>query len=302
MEFLDQLKNKIMVLDGAMGTMIKSFNLDTEDFMGKDGCNEILNESRSDIIKKIHNLYIDAGADIIETNTFNCNSIALKGYGLENKSYDLNLLGTKIAVSVAKEKSKKIWVAGSVGPTSLSLFMEGANNLQKRKVLKEAYYDQIKGIVDGGADIILLETVYDFFNLEVALEVTLEIFKEKNVNLPIFISVTINESGRIFSGESIKEIIEKVDRKEISGYGFNCSFGAKKLIPFVEGIKKYTDKYIIFYPNAGLPDSEGKYADTPEIMANYLKLLIEDRKVDIIGGCCGTTPDHIKAIASIIKK
>lgn len=306
MRLIDELRTRIMVLDGAMGTMIKRACPKPEDYKGYDGCNDVLNITSPEIIENIHREYIDAGADIIETNTFNCNDLSLKKYGLEGKTYEICLAGANIAKKVADSyKDRKIYVAGSVGPTNMSLYFlsqeKDVDMDAEKEKLKKIYTPQIEGVIDGGADIILLETVYDSLNAQIAIDTVLEILGKKGKELPIFLSATVGEKGRIFSGENPHELFTKLDRKEIAGYGFNCSYGSAKLMDYVRELAKDTDKFVVVYPNAGLPDKDGKYADTPEIMGGYLKELMDSGDINIVGGCCGTTPEYIKIISSCAK-
>ncbi len=303
----EQLKKRILVLDGAMGTMIKRALSKSDNNSIKEKSNDLLNITRPEIIEKIHKDYIDAGADIIETNTFNCNDLSLKEYGLQGKTYEISLAGARIAKKVAESyKNRKIYVAGSIGPTNMSLYFLSKDKTididSKKEELKKIYIPQIEGVIDGGADIIFIETVYDSLNAEVTLETVLDILRKKQKELPIFVSATLGENGKIYSGETPDELFKKLDRKEVTGYGFNCSYGSAKLISSVKKLCESTDKFILFYPNAGLPDKNGNYVDTPEIMGKYMKELIDGGTVNIVGGCCGTTPEHIKVISSFIKR
>lgn len=306
---INELKKRILVLDGATGTAIQKYNLTDEDFQGKKGCNEILNLTRPDVIKEIHSGYIEAGADIIETNSFNCNRISLKDYEIENMSYTLSKKGAELARETAdsfyKTSGKKIYVAGSIGPTSKSLSLPIGDIPYKREInfdqMKKIYSEQIEGVIDGGVDCILIETIFDGLNAKAALIAAEELFEKKNIHLPIMISATVNRQGKIFSGQSIESLIVALDRPSIITFGLNCSFGAKDLIPMIKRIASFTDKYISLYPNAGLPNEEGEYEETSEITAGYLKELVDEKKVNILGGCCGTHFSHIKAIADLVK-
>lgn len=306
---INELKKRILVLDGATGTAIQKYNLSEIDFQGKKGCNEILNISRPDIIKEIHTSYIKAGADIIETNSFNCNRISLKDYGIEDMSYTLSKKGAELAREIAdnfyKTSGKKIYVAGSIGPTSKSLSLPVGDNPYERELnfdqMKNIYSEQIEGVIDGGADCILIETIFDGLNAKAALIAAEELFEKKNIQLPIMISATVNKQGKIFSGQSIESLIVALDRPSIISFGLNCSFGAKDLIPMIKKIAAFTDKYISLYPNAGLPNENGEYEETPEITTGYLKELVDKKQVNILGGCCGTHFSHIKAIADLVK-
>ena len=282
---INELKKRILVLDGATGTAIQKYNLSEIDFQGKKGCNEILNISRPDIIKEIHTGYIKAGADIIETNSFNCNRISLKDYGIEDMSYTLSKKGAELAREIAdnfyKTSGKKIYVAGSIGPTSKSLSLPVGDNPYERELnfdqMKNIYSEQIEGVIDGGADCILIETIFDGLNAKAALIAAEELFEKKNIQLPIMISATVNKQGKIFSGQSIESLIVALDRPSIISFGLNCSFGAKDLIPMIKKIAAFTDKYISLYPNAGLPNENGEYEETPEITTGYLKELVDKK-------------------------
>mgnify|MGYP000999112113 FL=1 len=303
-----ELEKRILVLDGATGTAIQKYNLSDTDFLGKKGCSEILNITRPDIIKEIHLNYMKAGADIIETNSFNCNSISLSEYNLAEKSYEFSKISASIACEAAKNFSeisgKKIWIAGSVGPTSKSASIPTGDIPYEREIsfdeLKNSYSDQIRGLIDGGADIILIETIFDGLNAKAALIATEEIFEEKNKFFPVMISATVNKQGKLLSGQSIESLITALDREYIISFGLNCSFGAKDLVPLIKKLSSFTDKYISLYPNAGLPDENGEYKETPEITAEFLKELVEEKAVNILGGCCGTHFGHIKAISKLV--
>lgn len=306
---INELKKRVLVLDGATGTAIQKYNLTDEDFQGKKGCNEILNITKPDVIKEIHTKYIEAGADIIETNSFNCNRISLKDYEIEDMSYTLSKKGAELARETAdnfyKTSGKKIYVAGSIGPTSKSLSLPMGDVPYEREInfdqMKKIYSEQIEGVIDGGVDCLLIETIFDGLSAKAALVAAEDLFEKKNIQLPIMISATVNRQGKIFSGQSIKSLITALDRPSIISFGLNCSFGAKDLIPMIKRIASFTDKYISLYPNAGLPNEEGEYEETPEITAGYLKELVDEKKVNILGGCCGTHFSHIKAIADLVK-
>ncbi|MEE0139475.1 methionine synthase [Fusobacterium ulcerans] len=306
---INELKKRVLVLDGATGTAIQKYNLTDEDFQGKKGCNEILNITKPDVIKEIHTKYIEAGADIIETNSFNCNRISLKDYEIEDMSYTLSKKGAELARETAdnfyKTSGKKIYVAGSIGPTSKSLSLPMGDVPYEREInfdqMKKIYSEQIEGVIDGGVDCLLIETIFDGLSAKAALVAAEELFEKKNIQLPIMISATVNRQGKIFSGQSIESLITALDRPSIISFGLNCSFGARDLIPMIKRIASFTDKYISLYPNAGLPNEEGEYEETPEITAGYLKELVDEKKVNILGGCCGTHFSHIKAIADLVK-
>ena len=308
-DFTEELQKRILVLDGATGTAIQKYDLTDEDFLGKKGCNEILNITRPDIIKEIHLKYMKAGADIVETNSFNCNKISMGDYDLTDKVYELSKISSEIAREAAEEfrkvSRKKVWVAGSVGPTSKSVSIPTGDIPYERGVsfdeLKEAYKEQIKGLIDGGAEIILIETIFDGINAKAALIGAEEIFEEIGKIFPVMISATVNKQGKLLSGQSVESLITALDRDYIISFGLNCSFGAEDLIPIIEKISRFTNKYISLYPNAGLPDENGEYKETPEITAGFLKRLVDGKNVNILGGCCGTHFGHIEEISKLVK-
>lgn len=305
MDIKKELQKRILVLDGAMGTAIQKYNLNSDDYLGKKGCNEILNITRPDIIKDIHLKYIEAGADIIETNSFNCNKISLNEYGFSERAYEIAKRSAELAKEVTTTSEKKIYIAGSIGPTNKTLTIPSGKNPYDRDLefdyLKEAYSEQIEGLIDGGVDILLIETIFDGLNAKCAVISAEEVMKRKNINLPIMISATVNKEGKIFTGQSIESLIVALDRENIISYGFNCSFGAKELIPLTKKLGKFTKKPISLYPNAGLPNEDGEYLESPNITANYLKELVDNQEVNILGGCCGTTFEHIRSIANLVK-
>lgn len=305
MDIKKELQKRILVLDGAMGTAIQKYNLNSDDYLDKKGCNEILNITHPDIIKDIHLKYIEAGADIIETNSFNCNKISLNEYGFSERAYEIAKRSAELAKEVTTTSEKKIYIAGSIGPTNKTLTIPSGKNPYDRDLefdyLKEAYSEQIEGLIDGGVDILLIETIFDGLNAKCAVISAEEVMKRKNINLPIMISATVNKEGKIFTGQSIESLIVALDRESIISYGFNCSFGAKELIPLTKKLGKFTKKPISLYPNAGLPNEDGEYLESPDITANYLKELVDNQEVNILGGCCGTTFEHIKSIANLVK-
>ena len=304
-ELEKELKERILVLDGAMGTVLQKYELTPEDFNGAKGCYEILNETRPDIIFEVHKKYIEAGADIIETNSFNCNAISLKDYHLEDRVYDLAKKSAEIAKEAVKESGKKVYVLGSVGPTNKSLSFPVGDIPYKRAVsfdeMKDVIKEQVKGLIDGGVDGILLETIFDGLTAKAALLGTEEAFEEKNIYLPISVSGTVNKQGKLLTGQSMESLIAALDRPSIISFGFNCSFGAKDLVPLVLKIKEQTTKFVSLHANAGLPNQNGDYVETAERMRNDLIPLIENQAINILGGCCGTNYDHIRAIAEMVK-
>lgn len=340
------LKNRILVLDGAMGTQIQKHNLTEEDYiknckvngynpltgMGKveaqgakeckdlscccnkaqKGNNDLLTLTNPDIILEIHRKYLAAGADIIETNTFNSTSISQADYGLETLVYDLNYNGAKLAKKAAEEYTsldpeKPRFVAGSMGPTnktaSLSPDVEnpGLRNVTFDE-LRISFEGQIEGLMDGGVDLLIMETFFDALNARAAIVAAENVFRRAKKKLPIIISGTIaDKSGRILSGQTLGAFCESIKNENLLGIGLNCSFGAKELLPFVRELSKTQNLYVTFYPNAGLPNSLGQYEELPEQTASYIQQMAKEGHLNIVGGCCGTTPAHIQAIAQIVK-
>ena len=313
------LANKILVLDGAMGTAIQQLNLVEADFScgcqchhSQKGNNDILTLTKPDLIRDIHKAYLQAGADIIETNTFNANRISQADYGLESKVYDINYYGAKIAREAADEitrqdQGKPRFVAGSIGPTnktaSLSPDVEnpGIRNISFDE-LRAAYEEQIEGLVDGGVDILLIETIFDSLNARAAIIAADHVLTRKAASVPIMISGTITDkSGRILTGQTLEAFAESMKHGRVISIGLNCAFGPKDLVPFIKELAKTQNLFISFHPNAGLPNSLGGYDETPAEMAVYVKELAEEGLLNIVGGCCGTTPDHIQAIHEAVQ-
>ncbi len=313
------LKGKILVLDGAMGTAIQKLHLGEEAFSGgcfchrsQKGNNDILNITHPEVIKGIHQSYLQAGADIIETNTFNGNRISQADYALEHKVYDLNYHGAKLAREAADEytqidQAKPRFVAGSIGPTnktaSLSPDVEnpGLRNITFDE-LREAYEEQIEGLVDGGVDALFIETIFDSLNARAAIIAADNVLIRKSVNLPIMISGTITDkSGRILTGQTLEAFAESLKHDRVLSVGLNCAFGPRDLVPFIKELARTQGLYISFHPNAGLPNSLGEYDETPEEMAACVKELAVEGHLNIVGGCCGTTTDHIQAIHEAVR-
>jgi len=323
-DILNKLLNeRILVLDGAMGTMIQSYKLSEEDFRAdrfKDhphdlkGDNDLLSITQPKVIKEIHRTYFEAGADIIETNTFNANSISQGDYKLEHLAYELNYQSAKIAVEVAEEFRKKQpdkprFVAGALGPTNRTLSLSpNVNDPGYRAVtfdyMMKTYYEQTKGLVDGGVDILLIETIYDTLNGKAAIYAIQEYLNQTNKKIPIMISGTIVDlSGRTLSGQTTAAFWVSVSHsKNILSVGLNCSLGAKQMRPFIEELSNIVPHYISIYPNAGLPNEMGEYDETPNVTSSILKEYGESGFYNIVGGCCGTTPEHIKYIADIVRE
>ena len=312
-----ELNSRILVLDGAMGTMIQTYKLEEEDFRGdrfKDheillkGNNDLLSITRPDIIKDIHKGYIDSGADIIQTNTFSSTSIAMEDYALQDLVYELNFESAKIAREVTDKFDNKKYVAGSIGPTNKTASMSpDVNDPGFRAItfdeLVESYKEQIKGLVDGGSDILLVETVFDTLNAKAALMAINDYFEENNIILPVMLSGTnTDNSGRTLSGQTVNAFLISLSHFPLLSIGFNCALGADKLRPYLKRLSNSTNFYTSVYPNAGLPNAFGEYDQTPNGMLTQLREYLEENLVNIIGGCCGTTFDHIKLISEEVKK
>lgn len=318
--FEELLKERILILDGAMGTEIQKYGLTEKEFRGilfeehkseLKGCNDILALTQPQIIRDIHKSYLDAGADIIETNTFNATSVSLSDYGLESYVKDINRTAVRIAKEIAKEfssKEKPRFVAGSIGPTNKSCSISpDVNNPSARAItydsLFDAYKEQINILIDEGVDIILLETIFDTLNVKCAIDAVQNIFREKNISLPLMLSLTISDNaGRTLSGQTIKAFVASVAHAPITSIGINCSFGAKDILPFLRELSEIAPYYISVHPNAGLPNRFGEYDETPQMMAEDMTIYLNEKLVNIMGGCCGTTPEHIKLLAEIARE
>ncbi|KAM6898711.1 methionine synthase isoform 2-T2 [Lycodopsis pacificus] len=314
------LQQRIMVLDGGMGTMIQQHQLEEEDFRGEEfkehplplkGNNDLLSITQPDIVLQIHKDYLLAGADFIETNTFSSTSVAQADYGLEHMAYRLNResaeLARRAADDVAKQTGCKRYVAGAVGPTNKTLSVSpSVERPDFRNItfdeLVEAYSEQVRGLLDGGADLLLVETIFDTANAKAALFAIDLLFEKSYERKPIFISGTIvDRSGRTLSGQTGEAFVVSVSHMKPLCIGLNCALGATEMRPFIEAIGKSTTAFIICYPNAGLPNTFGGYDETPEVTSSNLKEFATDGLVNIVGGCCGTTPAHIRAISEAVK-
>ncbi len=316
------LRERILVLDGAMGTMIQRHVLDESDFRGErfknhpsplKGNNDLLSITRPDIIKEIHRLYLQAGADIIETNTFSSTTIAQADYQLESLAYELNYQSAKIAKEATEEftkldTTKHRFVAGALGPTNKTASLSpDVNNPGYRAVtfddLRIAYKEQAKGLIDGGADLLLIETVFDTLNAKAALFAVQELYEEIGVTYPIMVSGTITDaSGRTLSGQTTEAFLVSVSHVPLLSVGLNCALGAEQLRPYLQVLNENASFFVSAYPNAGLPNAFGHYDQTPEEMGEQVEEYLKEGLVNIVGGCCGTTPDHIKVIVELAKK
>jgi 5-methyltetrahydrofolate--homocysteine methyltransferase len=316
------LKERILVIDGAMGTMIQRHNLTEEDFRGDrfrdhqhplKGNNDILSITRPDIIKEIHRQYFEAGADIVETNTFSGTTIAQADYHLEDAVYDLNYLSAKLAKEVAeeftlREPHKPRFVAGAMGPTNKTASLSpDVNNPGYRAItfdqLKLAFKQQAQALVDGGVDLLLLETIIDTLNVKAALFAIQELFEETGKRVPVMVSGTITDaSGRTLSGQTTEAFLISVSHVPLLSVGLNCALGASMLRPYLQVLSDKAPFFVSAYPNAGLPNEFGQYDETPEQMGAQVEEFLKEGLVNILGGCCGTTPDHIKVIAQLAAK
>jgi len=315
---IKHITDRILLLDGAMGTAIQNLSLTETDFRGNEfknhpidlkGNNDLLSITQSKHIKKIHEDYLEAGADIIETNTFNANGISMSDYKLEDFVYELNLNSAKLASSAAANFSKPDkprYVAGSIGPSGKTLSMSpDVEDPGFRAItfdeMRLAYKPQIEGLIDGGADLLMVETVFDTLNAKAVLIAINEVFEEKQVKLPIMLSVTIvDSSGRTLSGQTLEAFFYSVKHFDLFSIGINCSLGAKEIFPYVKQLSELAPIKISLHPNAGLPNQFGDYDESPEVMAKYIEEILEHNLINIVGGCCGTTPKHIEKISKLI--
>ena len=314
------IESRILVLDGAMGTMIQSYDLDEAGFRGerfKDwtqdlrGNNDLLCLTQPEILSEIHRAYLDAGADILETNTFSSTSIAQADYGLQDYARELNLESARSARQVcdtvtAENPSKPRFVAGTLGPTNRTASISpDVNDPGKRNTsfdeLREAYQEAVEGLIEGGADLILVETIFDTLNAKAALFAIDDIFEKTGERLPIMISGTItDQSGRTLSGQTAEAFWNSVRHVAPFTIGLNCALGAEQLRPYVAEVSRIADTFVCTYPNAGLPNEFGEYDQTPDEMAALIGEWADDGLVNAVGGCCGTTPAHIRAIAEAV--
>ena len=319
----DCLKERILIIDGAMGTMIQRHKLEEKDYRGerfKDwhtdvkGNNDLLSITQPQIIEEIHKQYLEAGADIIETNTFSSTSIAQADYDMQKLAYELNVASAKCARNAADEYTKKNpdkprYVAGAIGPLNKTLSLSpDVNNPGFRAVtfdtVAEAYTEQIKGLVDGGVYIILVETIFDTLNAKAAIYAIKNFFRKNNLpELPIMISGTITDaSGRTLSGQTLEAFYVSVMHANPLSVGLNCALGASEMRPHIEELSQIAGCFTSAYPNAGLPNAFGEYDEQPHETAHIIEEWAKEGFVNIVGGCCGTTPDHIKHIAEEVSK
>ena len=317
MDIKDIAKERVLILDGAMGTMIQKYGLTEEDFRGSrfadattqmKGNNDMLNITCQHIVEDIHRKYLEAGADIISTNTFSSQRISQADYHLEDHSREMAFEGARIAKRVAEKYStheKPRFVAGSVGPTNKTLSMSpDVSNPARRDMtydqLFSAYSEQMEGLIEGGADIILIETIFDTLNAKVAIDAALTAMGKFGKNLPIMLSVTVSDlAGRTLSGQTLDAFMASVASYPIFSIGLNCSFGARQMKPFIAELARKAPWFVSAHPNAGLPNSMGQYDETAESMAPQIGEYIDEGLVNIVGGCCGTTDEFISRYASL---
>lgn len=319
--FITLLKERILILDGGMGTMIQGFRLKEEDYRGErfadypvslKGNNDLLCMTCPDVIKNIHRQYLDAGADIFATNTFNATKISMADYSMQEYVREMNIAAATLAREVAdtymaEHPEREVFVAGSIGPTNKTASMSpDVSNPAYRAVtymdLYESYKEQVEALIDGGVDILLFETTFDTLNVKAGLEAAEVALREKKKDLPIMLSLTLAaQGGRTFSGQTLEAFLASVQHTAIVSIGLNCSFGASDMKPYLQELAQKAPYFISAYPNAGLPNSFGEYDETPETMEGHVKAFIEEGLVNIIGGCCGTTPAHIARYPAIIQ-
>jgi 5-methyltetrahydrofolate--homocysteine methyltransferase len=319
MNITQAIKERILVLDGAMGTMLQRYNFSEEDFRGerfKDfphslkGNNDLLSITQPKAIADVHAKYFEAGADIVETNTFSGTTIGMADYHLEDLVYELNFESAKIARQIAdeytaKNPAKPRFVAGSIGPTNRTASMSpDVNDPGYRAVsfddLRIAYKQQTEALIDGGCDVLLVETIFDTLNAKAALFAIEEVKEERNIDIPVMVSGTITDaSGRTLSGQTVEAFLISISHIPLLSVGFNCALGADQLKPYLQRLSQNTQLNISAHPNAGLPNAFGQYDQTPAEMQVLIKEYLEDNLINIIGGFCGTTPEHIKLIAEV---
>ena len=313
----EALKHRILVLDGAMGTMIQRVKLTEQDFRGEQfanwpsplkGDNDLLSITKPSVIQEIHEGFLEAGADIIATNTFNATRVSQSDYGMEDYVYEINKKSAEIAHQAALHFStpeKPRYVAGAIGPTNKTCSMSpDVNDAGYRAItfveMKESYLEQVEGLLDGGVDILLVETIFDTLNAKAALMAIEEVLERRNISVDVMISGTITDaSGRTLSGQTVEAFLNSISHINLLTVGLNCSLGAKEMRPYLEELSRKAPFYISAHPNAGLPNQFGEYDETPQMMSFYVQDFFENRMVNIIGGCCGTTPDHIRELARI---
>lgn len=318
----DLMKERILILDGAMGTMLQRYKFSEKDFRSErfkgwpqplQGNNDLLSLTQPAAIEEIHRKYLEAGADILETNTFSATRIGMADYGMEELVYEINYESARIAVQVAREFTerephKPRFVAGSIGPTNKTASMSpDVNDPGFRAVsfdgLRAAYKEQVEALLDGGVDLLLVETIFDTLNAKAALFAIEEVKEERQIEVPIMVSGTITDaSGRTLSGQTAEAFLISVSHIPMLSVGFNCALGASQLVPHLEVLSGKTSAAISAHPNAGLPNAFGTYDQTPKEMALEIREYLEKGLINIVGGCCGTTPEHIKVLAEMVRE
>lgn len=313
----EELDKRILIIDGAMGTMIQRYKLAEADYRGErfanwhtdlKGNNDLLSITQPHIIREIHKQYLDAGADIIETNTFNSTAVSMADYDMQEFAYELNVASAKCAKEAVAQSGKQAWVAGAIGPLSKTLSLSpDVNNPGFRAVTFDevvaAYLEQIRGLSDGGVDLLLIETIFDTLNAKAAIFAIKKYYREAGKEVPpIMISGTITDaSGRTLSGQTLEAFYTSVMHSKPLSIGLNCALGAKEMRPHIEELSQLASCYVSAYPNAGLPNAMGEYDEQPEQTAHFLEDWAQEGFVNIVGGCCGTTPDHIRHIAEQVR-
>ncbi|MEZ4803223.1 MAG: homocysteine S-methyltransferase family protein [Gelidibacter sp.] len=317
----EEIKKRILVLDGAMGTMLQRYKFTEEDYRGerfKDyphslkGNNDLLSITQPHAIAEVHRKYFEAGADIVETNTFSGTTIGMADYHMEDLVYELNFESARIAKEVADEFTKDNpeqprFVAGSIGPTNKTASLSpDVNRPEYRAVtfdeLRIAYKQQVEALIDGGVDVLLVETIFDTLNAKACLFAIEEVKEERQIDIPVMVSGTITDaSGRTLSGQTVEAFLASVSHVPLLSVGFNCALGAEQLKPYLQRLSHETEFYTSAYPNAGLPNAFGEYDQSAKQMQILVEDYLKDSLINVIGGCCGTTPDHIKAIADVAK-
>ncbi|WP_179348878.1 homocysteine S-methyltransferase family protein [Winogradskyella pacifica] len=317
-----ELEKRILVLDGAMGTMLQQYKFTEDDFRGErfkdypsplQGNNDLLSLTQPVAIAEIHAKYFEAGADIVETNTFSGTTIAMADYDMEDLVYELNFESAKIAKQVAdkftkENPAKPRFVAGSIGPTNKTASLSpDVNRPEYRAItfneLRIAYKQQVEALIDGGVDLLLVETIFDTLNAKAALFAIEEVKEERHIDIPIMVSGTITDaSGRTLSGQTVEAFLASISHIPLLSVGFNCALGAEQLKPYLQRLSNETEFFTSAHPNAGLPNAFGEYEESPKQMQQFIEDYLKDDLINIIGGCCGTSPAHIKAIAEVAEK
>jgi 5-methyltetrahydrofolate--homocysteine methyltransferase len=316
-----EIQKRILVLDGAMGTMLQAYKFTEDDYRGdrfKDypsslkGNNDLLSLTQPEAIAEVHRKYFESGADIVETNTFSGTSIAMADYNMEHLVYELNYESAKIAKQVADEftnanPAQPRFVAGSIGPTNKTASLSpDVNRPEYRAItfdeLRIAYKEQVEALIDGGVDVLLVETIFDTLNAKAALFAIEEVKEERQIDIPIMVSGTITDaSGRTLSGQTVEAFLTSISHIPLLSVGFNCALGAEQLKPYLQRLSNETEFFTSAHPNAGLPNAFGEYDQSPKQMQQLIEDYLQDELINIIGGCCGTTPAHINAITEVAK-